>query len=177
MTLAVRTSMDTGEAASMLRRAAAEVSGQVAISDVRADERGSRRRRRGTRGDHVIAGHDGRPRADAGLHRRLRRALVSRVAPDARARHPPRTWRAAARCVLARDFEGAGLCLAGIALGVAGAMAIARWLSSKLSGISPTDPATYIAVAGMVSLVTLVACYVPTRRAMGVDPLIVLRNQ
>ena len=43
--------------------------------------------------------------------------------------------------------------------------------------ISPTDPATYVAVAVVVSLVTLVACYVPTRRAMGVDPLIVLREQ
>ena len=41
----------------------------------------------------------------------------------------------------------------------------------------PTDPATYGSVAVVVSLVTLVACYVPTRRAMGVDPLIVLRDQ
>ena len=73
--------------------------------------------------------------------------------------------------------EGAGLCLAGIVLGVAGALAMTQWLSSELYGISPTDPATYIAVAGMVSLVTLIACYVPTRRAMRVDPLIVLRDQ
>ena len=43
--------------------------------------------------------------------------------------------------------------------------------------MSPTDPATYGSVAVVVSLVTLLACYVPTRRAMGVDPLIVLREQ
>ena len=73
--------------------------------------------------------------------------------------------------------EGAVLCLAGVALGVLGAMAIARWLASELYGVSPTDPATYGAVAVVVSLVTMVACYVPTRRAMGVDPLIVLREQ
>ncbi len=62
-------------------------------------------------------------------------------------------------------------------LGFAGALALTRWLSSELYGISPTDPATYAAVAVVVSLVTLMACYVPTRRAMGVDPLIVLRDQ
>ena len=74
--------------------------------------------------------------------------------------------------------EGAGLCLAGIALGVAGALAIdAMAVERAATAISPTDPATYVAVAGVVSLVTLVACYVPTRRAMGVDPLIVLRDQ
>ena len=73
--------------------------------------------------------------------------------------------------------EGAVLCLAGVALGVLGAMALARWLASELYGVSPTDPATYGTVAVVVSLVTLLACYVPTRRAMCVDPLIVLREQ
>jgi ABC-type lipoprotein release transport system permease subunit len=73
--------------------------------------------------------------------------------------------------------EGATLCVSGIAIGIAGAIAVTRWLSSELHGVSPTDPATYIAVAVMMSIVTLMACYVPTRRAMDVDPLIVLRDQ
>ena len=73
--------------------------------------------------------------------------------------------------------EGARLCLAGIALGLVGAMASTRWLSSELHGVSPTDPVIYAAVAIMIFVVTLMACYVPTRRAMGVDPLIVLRDQ
>jgi ABC-type lipoprotein release transport system permease subunit len=42
--------------------------------------------------------------------------------------------------------------------------------------VSPTDPATYTTVAIVVYVATLAACYVPTRRAMGVDPLIVLRE-
>jgi putative ABC transport system permease protein len=72
--------------------------------------------------------------------------------------------------------EGATLCVAGITIGVIGAMALTRWLSSELHGISPMDPVTYIAVTVAMSVVTLMACYVPTRRAMGVDPLVVLRD-
>ena len=71
---------------------------------------------------------------------------------------------------------GARLCVTGIALGVLGAAAVARWLSSELYGVSSIDPATYISVVLGVSLVTLIACYIPTRRAMAVDPLIVIRE-
>ena len=73
--------------------------------------------------------------------------------------------------------EGASFCGGGILLGIAGSFALTRWLSSELHGVSPTDPATYMAVAVMMAIVTLTACYVPTRRAMSVDPLIVLRDQ
>jgi putative ABC transport system permease protein len=177
MTLAVRTSMDTGEVASTLRRAAAEVSGQVAISDVRPMSA-------------VVADAVAAPAATtsllvtmAGLALTLGcigvygvlSFLVSRQTRDLGIRLALGAQRRDVFWLVIR--EGAGLCLAGIVLGVAGAMAMTRWLSSELYGISPTDPATYIAVAGMVSLVTLIACYVPTRRAMGVDPLIVLRDQ
>jgi predicted permease len=72
--------------------------------------------------------------------------------------------------------EGAGLSLSGIVLGIAGALGAARWMASELYGVSPTDPATYATVAILVSVATLAACYVPTRRAMGVDPLVVLRD-
>jgi ABC-type lipoprotein release transport system permease subunit len=73
--------------------------------------------------------------------------------------------------------EGASLCLAGVAAGVIGAMAVTRWLSSELYGISATDPVTYVAVVGAVSMITLMACYVPSRRAMAVDLLTVLREE
>jgi ABC-type antimicrobial peptide transport system permease subunit len=72
--------------------------------------------------------------------------------------------------------EGATLCAAGILLGIGGAIALTRWLASELHGVNPTDPATYAAVAVAVALVSLAACAVPTRRAMRVDPLIVLRE-
>jgi ABC-type lipoprotein release transport system permease subunit len=58
-----------------------------------------------------------------------------------------------------------------------GALALTRWLSSELHGVSPTDPATYATVAVIMLLVTFAACYLPTRRAMGIDPLLVLKDQ
>ena len=73
--------------------------------------------------------------------------------------------------------EGATLCAGGIALGIVAAMAATRWMTSELHGVGPLDPATYVAVAIVMGVVTFLACYVPTRRAMRVDPLIVLRDQ
>jgi putative ABC transport system permease protein len=72
--------------------------------------------------------------------------------------------------------EGASLCTAGILLGMGGAFAVTRWLASELHGVNATDPVTYTAVAASVAVVSLAACAVPTRRAMRVDPLIVLRE-
>ncbi len=71
--------------------------------------------------------------------------------------------------------EGAKFSLTGITLGLAAAFAVTRLLSSELYGISPRDPFTYAGVAIVMAVVTLLASYVPTRRAMRVDPLIALR--
>ena len=71
--------------------------------------------------------------------------------------------------------EGAKFCFAGIALGLAGAFVVTRLLSSELYGVSAVDPVTFVGVAMVMGLVTMVACYVPARRAMAVDPLIALR--
>jgi ABC-type antimicrobial peptide transport system permease subunit len=73
--------------------------------------------------------------------------------------------------------EGATLCVTGIVLGIVAAMAATRLIASELHGVSALDPATYIAVAVAMCGVTFAACYVPTQRAMRVDPLIVLRDQ
>jgi ABC-type lipoprotein release transport system permease subunit len=53
---------------------------------------------------------------------------------------------------------------------------VARLLSSELYGVSPLDALTYFSVTAMMLVVTLIACYLPTRRAMRVDPLIALRQ-
>lgn len=73
--------------------------------------------------------------------------------------------------------EGATLCVTGMIVGATGAFAVTRWLSSELHGVSPADPLTYVSVVLLTSLVSLLACYAPARRAMGVDPLIVFRDQ
>jgi putative ABC transport system permease protein len=72
--------------------------------------------------------------------------------------------------------EGAVLSVAGLGLGVAGALVITRGLASELHGVSPSDPVTYLAVAAAMLVVTMAACLVPTARAMRVDPLTVLRD-
>jgi len=54
---------------------------------------------------------------------------------------------------------------------------VTRWLSSELYGVSPSDPLTYGGVALVMGLISMLACYVPARRAMRVDPLIALRYE
>jgi putative ABC transport system permease protein len=73
--------------------------------------------------------------------------------------------------------EGARFSFAGIAVGLTGAFLVTRLMSSELYGVSPLDPVTYLGVALVMAAVTLLACYVPTRRAMRVDPLVALRYE
>ena len=72
--------------------------------------------------------------------------------------------------------EGATLCAAGLAVGLAGALVAMRGLAAELHGVSPADPLTYLTVVVTFALVTLGACLVPTQRAARVNPLIVLRD-
>jgi putative ABC transport system permease protein len=72
--------------------------------------------------------------------------------------------------------EGGKFSLAGIALGLIGAFFLAKLLATQLYGIAAVDLPTYILVSVIVGVVTLIACYVPARRAMSVDPMVALRN-
>ncbi|HKR60252.1 MAG TPA: ABC transporter permease [Pyrinomonadaceae bacterium] len=72
---------------------------------------------------------------------------------------------------------GMSLVLIGAALGVAGAFAATRVLSSLLFGVTPTDLATFTAVVGLLVIIAFVACYIPARRATKVDPLVALRYE
>ena len=72
--------------------------------------------------------------------------------------------------------EGAKFSLSGTAIGLSAAFALTRLISSELYGVSANDPVTYFAVALLMALVTLLASYIPTRRAMRVDPLTALRH-
>ena len=73
--------------------------------------------------------------------------------------------------------QGMKLTLLGIGLGAAAAMALTRFLTSLLVGISPTDPLTFATLAAMFSLAALLACYIPARRATKVDPLASMRRE
>jgi putative ABC transport system permease protein len=73
--------------------------------------------------------------------------------------------------------NGMALAFTGLALGVAGSLALTRLLSTLLFGISPRDPATLIAVAAILAAVAFAACYIPARRAAAIDPTIALRYE
>ncbi len=78
------------------------------------------------------------------------------------------------RLVIGRGLLLAG---AGVGAGLAVALALTRVMEGLLFGVSATDPATFVAVAIVLSAVALLACYVPARRATKVDPMVALRHE
>jgi len=73
--------------------------------------------------------------------------------------------------------QGIRLAALGILLGLIGALALTRLMSGMIYGVSSTDPATFFAVATLLGLVAVAACYIPARRAMRVDPMVALRYE
>jgi len=73
--------------------------------------------------------------------------------------------------------KGIRLAVTGTAIGLAGAIGFMRLLSSQLFGVKPTDPATFVSVALLLTCIALLACYIPARRATKVDPMVALRHE
>ena len=73
--------------------------------------------------------------------------------------------------------QGLGMLLLGTVIGLAGAFALTRLMRTLLFEVTSTDPITYVSVIGLLTVVALLACYIPARRAAKVDPLIALRYE
>ena len=73
--------------------------------------------------------------------------------------------------------QGVWLAVAGSVAGMAGALLLSRLMAKLLYGVQPTDPATFVVVAIGLGLVAMLACYIPARRAMRIDPIAALRYE
>ena len=74
-------------------------------------------------------------------------------------------------------FEGLALIMTGVLIGLFLSVVGTRLMNSLLYGVSPTDPVTFISVAALLTIVALLACYVPARKATKVDPMAALRYE
>jgi len=83
-------------------------------------------------------------------------------------------WRDVIKLILK---SGMTLVILGLTIGLAGALGLTRLMATLLFEVSPADPITFVAVALCVVLATLLACYIPARRATKVDPLVALRYE
>jgi len=73
--------------------------------------------------------------------------------------------------------HGAKLTLLGVVIGVAAAWALTRLLSGLLFEVNATDPATFLSISLLLVSIALIACFLPARRALSVDPMIALRAE
>jgi putative ABC transport system permease protein len=73
--------------------------------------------------------------------------------------------------------QGLTLTVAGLCVGIAGALFVSRWLSSLLFGVTPTDPFSFVAVSLVLLAVASAASYLPARRAAAIDPMAAIRSE
>ena len=84
------------------------------------------------------------------------------------------TQRAIVRLIV---WKGLSLALTGVAIGLAGAFAVSRLMRSLLFGVTPSDPFTFVMISFLLTLIALLASYIPAHRAAQIDPIVCLRDE
>jgi putative ABC transport system permease protein len=177
MTIAIRTASEEAEIATMLRKSVATLNQEVPVSEVKTMNAVMSEAVSTPRSTTILFA------AFAGLALTLGiigiYGVLSFLVANRTREIGIRMALGAQRGDVLRSVmgEGAKLSLAGIALGMAGAVALMRVLSNELYGVGATDPPTFCGVAILVAFVALTACYVPAHRAMQVDPMVALRYE
>jgi len=177
MTIAIRTASEDSEIATMLRKSVATLNREVPVSEVKTMNAVMSEAVSAPRSTTILFA------AFAGLALTLGMigiyGVLSFLVSNRTREIGIRMALGAQRGDVLRSVmgEGAKLSLAGIALGMAGAVALMQVLSGELYGVGATDPPTFCGVAVLVAFVALTACYVPARRAMQVDPMVALRYE
>jgi putative ABC transport system permease protein len=175
MTVAIRTGTDPTQVENMLRRTVASLNHDVPVSEVKTME---------TLVSEAVSSPASITRlfiAFAALALSMGMIgiygvlafLISKRTPEIGLRMAFGAQRADVMWLVLR--EGTKFAVLGIGLGLASAFIVTRWLSSELYTVSAVDPITYGSVAVMMLFITMLACYVPARHAMRVDPLVALR--
>ncbi|HEU5179459.1 MAG TPA: ABC transporter permease [Candidatus Polarisedimenticolia bacterium] len=177
MSLAVRTAGDPTVAADTVRKAVWSVTPDVLITDVRSI-------------DGVIEASVAHPRFTmillgffAATALLLAAMGIYGVASFGVTQRTQEIGTRMALGALPRDVlrltlgEGMALLLSGVFIGIAGALALTRFLRSLLFEISPTEPSVFLAVALLLCMVGAAACYLPARRATRIDPVTALRYE
>jgi putative ABC transport system permease protein len=177
MFLVVRTSVEPTAVAGAIRQAAAEVDKSAAVSDIKTM-------------DHIVNAAVTQPRFNlfllglfSGIALLLSAAGIYGVTAYSVAQ---RTHEFGIRMALGAQVgdvlrmiirQGMLLISVGVAVGLVASFALTRLLRTLLFGVSVTDPLTFVAITFLLTLVALIACYVPARRATKVDPLTALRYE
>jgi putative ABC transport system permease protein len=177
MTLTVRTSTDQTQTANLLRSTVAELNPEVPVTEVRS--MGS-----------FLSDAVSRPRSTTALFVAfavLALALgVTGIYGVLSYFVAQRTREIGIRVALGAQrsnvfglvlMEGAKMSGLGILIGIAAALALTRLMQSLLYGVGTSDPLTFLGVVIVIAIVTLLACYLPARRAMRVDPMVALRYE